>query len=148
MTTINKYKSLEDILGKDQAELRALATGEYETVKLGLLPFTAIDYKEYKSAKNDCMTMIPDGTGGMVPDLDDDMLMVKVVVAGVDKDPRSNFTFANKQLLEKLGVVTAEAAATAILSPGELYKMALEIQTLSGFGPKALKETKDTVKNS
>lgn len=148
MTTINKYKSLEDILGVDQAELRAQATGEFETGKLGVLPFTAIDYKEYKTAKNDCMVMIKDGTGGMVPDLDDDKLMIKVVIAAVDKDPRSNFTFASKALLEKLGVVTAEAAVEAILPPGEIYKMAIEIQNLSGFGASALKETKDTVKNS
>ena len=143
-----KYISLEDILGKDQAELTALANGEYETDKLGVIPFTALDHAEYKQAKRDCMKMVPNGTGGMVPDLDDDKLMIKVIIAAVDKDDRSSFTFANKQLIEKLGVVTADAAVAKLLSPGEIFKMAIEIQNISGFGDKAAKETKEAVKNS
>jgi hypothetical protein len=145
---VTKFVTLEDILGKDQAELTALAQGEYETSKLGTVPFTALSHEEYKQAKKDCMKMVPNGTGGMVPDLDDDALMIKVIVAAVDKDERSSFTFANKALREKLGVLTADAVAAKLLAPGEIFKMAIEIQNISGFGEKAAKEVKDAVKNS
>lgn len=145
--TVKVFITLEDILGKDQAELTALAMGDFETSKLGVIPFMALNHAEYKAAKKDCMQMVPNGTGGMVPDLDDDKLMIKVIIAAVDKDERSSFTFANKQLIEKLGVVTAEAAVAKLLSPGEIFKMAIEVQNLSGFGEKAVKETKDAVKN-
>lgn len=150
---MSKFTTLEDILGKDQAELTALRKGEFETEKLGTLPFTAIDHAEYKQAKKDCMKMVPDGTGGMVPDIDEDKLMTKVIIAAVNKDDRSNFTFASKELLKKLqekdpSIVTAEAAATALLLPGEIFKMAMAIQNISGFGPKAKKEVEEAVKNS
>jgi hypothetical protein len=92
--------------------------------------------------------MVPNGTGGMIPELDDDKLMVKVIVTAVDKDQRSNFTFANKDLLKKLGVVSADEAVSKLLSPGEIYNMAMEVQELSGFGPKAKKNTEEAVKNS
>lgn len=143
-----RYITLEEILGKDQGELTALANGEFETGRLGVIPFTALDHTEYKKAKKDCMTMVPNGTGGMMPDLDDDKLMVKVIIAAVDKDERSSFTFANKALMEKLGVVTADAVVTKLMLPGEIFKMAVEVQNISGFGDKAAKETKEAVKNS
>jgi len=148
MANAKKYVTLEDILGKDLAELTALAKGEFATEKLGVIPFTALDHTEYKQAKKDCMKIVPNGTGGVVPDLDDDKLMLKTIIAAVDKDDRSSFTFANKQLLEKLGVATADAAVAKLLSPGEIFKMAIEIQNISGFGQKAQEELKEAVKNS
>lgn len=145
---IKKYATLEDILNTDNDNLTKLDTGEYEVDKLGVIPFTAIDHAEHKQIKKDCMKMVPNGTGGMVPELDDDKLMLEVIVTAVDKDPRSNFTFANKGLLDKLGVTTANAAVGLLLKPGEIFNMAIEIQNLSGFGEKAKKEVKDAVKNS
>ncbi|MCO5387794.1 MAG: hypothetical protein NHB14_20725 [Desulfosporosinus sp.] len=142
------YATLESILGKDQSELTALKQDEFTTEKLGTLPYTAVDHKEYKVAKRGCMKMIKDGTGSMVPDLDDDQLMLEIIVAAVDKDGRSDFTFANELLLKKLNVVTATAAVSQLLSPGEIFNLAIEIQGLSGFGAKAAKDLKDDVKNS
>lgn len=147
MENIKKFVTLEDILGKDSAELTALNKGEFDTDKLGLLPFTAVDHAEYKAAKKDCMKMVKDGTGGMTPELDDDKLMIRLVVAAVDKDDRSSFTFADKALLAKLGVVTADGAVGKLLSPGEIYKLAVEIQNISGFGEKVKEEVKEEVKN-
>jgi len=141
------YVTLENILGKDQAELTALKQGEYETEKLGLLPYTAVDHAEYKAAKNSCMRMVPDKSGGRVPELDDDRLMLEIIVTSVDKDQRSNFTFASKALLEKLGVVKATDVVAKLLSPGEVYNLAIKIQDLSGFGLKAELEIKEAVKN-
>lgn len=142
------YVTLEDILGKDQAELTALKQDDYDTEKLGNLPFTAIDHAEYKVAKKSCMKNVPDGSGGMTLDLDDDKLMLEIIVAGVGKDTRSNFTFADAGLLKKLGVVTATGAAAKLLSPGEIFNLAVKIQDLSGFGKKAALEVKEAVKNS
>lgn len=146
----NKYVSLEDILGKDTEALTEVKKGEFDVEKLGTIPYSAIDHKEYKQAKKDCMQMVPnpDKSGSMVPDLDDDKLMLKVIVAAVEKDQRSSFTFANKALLEKLGVQTAEAAVSKLVAPGEIYKWAVDIQNLSGFGQKAQADLKDAVKNS
>jgi hypothetical protein len=144
-----KYSlSLEDVLGKDDKELTALKKDDFETEKLGVVPFTAIEHEEYKQAKKDCMKMVPDGTGGMQPDLDDDKLMSKIIIAAVGKDDRTNFTFANKELLKKLGVATAEAAVGKLLSPGEIYRLAMKVQNLSGFGQPAKKQAEDEVKNS
>lgn len=148
MTNLNKFTSLEDILGKDAEVLTALKTGEFYTAKLGLLPFTAIDQTEYKNAKKDSMKMVPNRTGGMEPDLDEDKLMALVVIAAVHKDQRSTFSFASKALLEKLGVVTAVDVLAKLLAPGEIQNFAIEVQTASGFGPKAQKEVEDDVKNS
>lgn len=145
---MSKFVTLEAILGKDQEVLTALKQGEYQTEKLGLLPFSAVDHDEYKQAKKDCLKMVKDGTGGMVPDLDDDKLMIKVIVAAVDKDKRSNFTFADKQLIGKLGVITADQAVATLLSPGEIYNLAMEVQTISGFGAKAKANLEEEVKNS
>ena len=99
------------------------------------------------------MKMVPNGTGGMVPDLDDDKLMIRIITAAVAKDDRSTFTFASKELIKKLqqkypDVVTADQAVSKLLSPGEIYKLAVEIQNISGFGQKAAEETKEAVKNS
>lgn len=143
-----KFISLEDVLGKDTAELTALKKGEFDSEKLGPIPYTAIEHPEYKQAKKDCMKMVPTGDGGMQPDLDDDKLMVKVIITAVDKDDRSNFSFASKELLKKFGVQTAEAAVGKLLSPGEVYRFAMEVQNLSGFGKKKAKEDKEAVKNS
>lgn len=143
-----KYINLEDVLGRNNEELEALEQGEYETDKLGLLPYTAVEHTEYKQAKKDALKLVPNGTGGMTPDLDDDKLMVRLVIAAVEKDQRSSFSFANKQLLEKLGVATADAAVSRLLKPGEIYNIAIDIQNLSGFGEKKEKEDSEAVKNS
>jgi len=145
---MRKFISLAAILGKEDKELTELKQGEYETDKLGTLPFTAVNHDEYKTAKKDCLKMVKDGTGGMVPDLDDDALMVKLIIAAVDKDKRSDFTFANKELLKKLGIVSAAAAVDKLCSPGEIYNLAMDIQALSGFGKKAEIKTEEAVKNS
>lgn len=145
---VKTFLTLEDILGKDADALKAVPEGEFETEKLGTVPFKALTYAEYKQAKKDCVKYTPDGNGGIKTDIDDDRLMVKVVLLGVDKDERSNFTFANKALLDKLGVVTAEAAAGVLLSPGEIVNFAVAIQNASGFGKKKQKEDSEAIKNS
>lgn len=145
---VKSFLTLEDILGKDAEELRAVAQGEFETEKLGTVPFTALTYAEYKQAKKDCISYTADGSGGIKTDIDDDRLMVKVVLTGVDKDERSNFTFANKALLEKLGVVTAEGVIGVLLSPGEIVNFAVAIQNASGFGKKKQKKDSEEIKNS
>ena len=74
--------------------------------------------------------------------------MTKIVILAVDKDQRSNFTFANGALLKKLGVHTAEGALSTLLPPGEIVNFAVAVQNASGFGNKAKKKAKDSVKNS
>jgi hypothetical protein len=143
-----KFISLEEILGKDTTQLSTLSLGEFETQTLGHVPFTSVDYDEYKVMKKDCMKMVPNGTGGMQPDLDDDKLMLLLVIDAVDKDTRSTFTFRNKELLAKLGVSTAEGAAKKLLKPGEVINFAVAVQNASGFGKKAQKENSEAVKNS
>jgi hypothetical protein len=146
--TENKFINLEDILTKDVEVLTALKTGTLKVEKLGTLPITAIDSAEYKQIKKDCMKMVPNGTGGMFPEVDDDKMMIRVIITAVDKDQRSNFTFANKQLLEKLDVATADEAVSKLLSPGEIIYAATEVQELSGFGQRAKKAQEEEVKNS
>lgn len=142
------FLSLEDILGRDNDELKAVPQGEFETEKLGMVPYSALTYAEYKQAKKDCVKFVPDNSGGIRTEIDDDRLMVKVVLLGVDKDNRSNFTFANKALLDKLDVVTAEGAVGVLLSPGEVVNFAVAIQNASGFGKKKQKEDSEAIKNS
>lgn len=146
--TAQKFVSLEDVLGRSEEELKALKTGEFETAKLGVIAFTAIEQHEYKQAKKDGVIQVPDGTGGMRKDIDDDKMMVKVILAAVAKDTRSTFTFANKDLLTKLGVGSADGVVTKLLSPGEILRMAVEIQDLSGFTDKIQKQAEVDVKNS
>lgn len=143
-----KYISLDEVLGKDNAELEEVKQGEFEAEKLGLIPYSAVDHSDYKQAKKDCITHVPNGTGGMDTDLDDDKLMVRLIIAAVAKDKRSSFTFANKQLLNKLGVAAADQAVSKLLSPGEIYNLAIDIQNLSGFGERKQKEDAEKVKNS
>lgn len=144
-----KVISLEDVLGKDAADLQQLKQDMIDVEKLGgALPVSALENPEYKTIKKDCMTFVTDKTGGMKPEIDDDKLMLRVIVAAVDKDKRSNFTFANKKLLEKLGVTTADQAVEKLLSPGEIFNAAMVVQDISGFGQKAKKAAKEEVKNS
>lgn len=143
----NSFVSLDMILGRDHAELVSLAQDVVESAKLGKIPVTALDNEEYKTIKKDCMTFKKVGNR-MQPDLDDDKLMVEVLIAAVDKDKRSDFTFRNKELIAKLGVVTATQAAEALLSPGEIFKGAIVVQDISGFGEKAEAEAKKEIKNS
>lgn len=143
-----KFLSLEEILGMDTQELTAEKQGFFQTDKLGAIPFTAISYDDYKQAKKDCVTYSQDDNGVIQTKVDDDKLMTKIVILAVDKDPRSNFTFANGALLKKLGVHTAEGALCKLLPPGEVVNFAVAVQNASGFGNKAKKKVKDSVKNS
>ena len=144
----SKFISLEDVLGQNTDDLTALKTDDFDTEKLGTVPVTAVSNPEYKEIKKQCMKMVPTGDGGMQPDLDDDKLMLLIVLKGIDKDKRSDFTFYDKQLLKKLDVVSGEEAAEKLLSPGEIYSGAMTIQNISGFGKKAQKDREDEVKNS
>lgn len=143
-----KFLSLEEILGRDTEELTKEAQGHFTTSKLGNVPFTAISYDDYKQAKKDCVTYEQDDSGIIQTKVDDDKLMTKIVILAVDKDNRSNFTFANGALLKKLGVFTAEMALGKLLSPGEIVNFAVAVQNASGFGTKKKKQVKDSVKNS
>lgn len=143
-----KFLSLEEILGKDTEELTREAQGHFTTSKLGTIPFTAISYDDYKQAKKDCVTYEQDDNGVIQTKVDDDKLMTKIVILAVDKDKRSNFTFANGALLKKLGVFTAEMALGKLLSPGEIVNFAVSVQNASGFGTKKKKQVKESVKNS
>lgn len=148
-----KFATLESILGKDTEALTALKQGVFTSERLGDIAFTAIDYKEFKQAKTDSIKMVPNGTGGLVPDVDEDKLMIEVIVLAVEKDKRSDFSFANSQIIAKLqesdpNVITATHAVQKLLLPGEIYVFATEIQGLSGFGPQAAKEAKEDIKNS
>lgn len=141
------FLSLEDILGKSTEELTAEAQGHFATEKIGAVPFTAISYDDYKQAKKDCVTYSQDDNGVIQTKVDDDKLMTKIIILAVDKDQRSNFTFANSALLKKLGVFTAEGALAKLLSPGEVVNFAVAVQNASGFGNKKKKQIKDSVKN-
>lgn len=144
--TVASFLSLEDVLGLDTDKLTAVAQGTFDTEKLGTIPFSAIDYSEYKQAKKDCMQItVKDGVVNTT--VDDDKLMIKIILLGVDKDTRSNFTFASKALLEKFDVHTADAVVGTLLSPGEIVNFAVAIQNLSGFGPKKVAKDAEAVKN-
>ena len=143
-----KFLSLEEILGMDTADLTAEKQGFFHSEKLGDIPYTAISYDDYKQAKKDCVTYDQDENGVIQTKVDDDKLMTKIVILAVDKDQRSNFTFANGALLKKLGVHTAEGALSTLLPPGEIVNFAVAVQNASGFGNKAKKKVKDSVKNS
>lgn len=144
-----QFASLEFVLGKESGELVGLAQDVIEVEKLGTLPISAISNPEYKVIKKECMSFKKAEKGGrMVPELDEDKLMLAIVIEAVHKDERSNFTFRSKELLAKLGVITAEQAAEAMLSPGEIFKAAIKVQDLSGFGDKAEEEAREEIKNS
>lgn len=143
-----KFLSLEEILGMDTETLTAEKQGHFQTEKLGAIPYTAISYDDYKQAKKDCVTYSQDDNGVIQTKVDDDKLMTKIVILSVDKDKRSNFTFSNGALLSKLGVFTAEGALGKLMAPGEIVNFAVAVQNASGFGNKAKKKVKDSVKNS
>jgi hypothetical protein len=143
-----KFLTLEDVLSRDTERLTAIKQNEFESEKLGEIPFSALTNPEFKQAKKECIKMVPNGTGGMYPEVDDDKLVLRVITTAVHKDPRSNFTFQDKALLEKFGVVSADQVVEKLLSPGEISRFAVAVQDLSGFGQKAAKEAKEQVKNS
>ncbi|NIK67937.1 hypothetical protein [Paenibacillus sp. BK720] len=148
-TTKQNFLSLDDILGRDIADLEKLPNGEFNVAKLGgAIPWTAVTQDEYKVAKKGCFNL-KQGKKGQKPemDFDDDKLKVRLIVEAVHKDTRSDFTFANKQLLEKLGVTTAEQVVNALVSPGEIHNWAVEIQDASGFSDTAQEEAADDIKN-
>lgn len=142
------FISLEEILGKDVTELSTLTQGTFTTQAIGTIPYTSVDFDEYKAMKKSCVTMVPNGTGGMKPEVDDDKLMQLLIVEAVDKDERSTFTFRDKRLLDKFGVLKDVAVVGKLLKPGEILQFALAIQNDSGFGKQAQKEASDAVKNS
>lgn len=150
---MKNFVTLDAILSKDNEALALINQGEFESQKLGCIPFTAISHDEYKTAKRSCMSFVKQKGGRMAPEMDDDKLMVLVIVAAVDKDTRSDFTFASKKLFDKLKaagleVNTAEGAVKALLSPGEIHNFAIEVQDTSGFGPQAAAEDAEEIKNS
>jgi hypothetical protein len=148
------YTSVEQILAMDTAELVAVKQGEFPTKKLGLVPYTALDHTEYKQAKKDCVKIEPDdrAPGGVRIDMDEDKLMIRAIIAAVDKDKRSNFTFASKDLINKLQqadptVVSADQVVNKLLSPGEIYDFAVAVQNLSDLGTKAEIKAEENAKN-
>ncbi|EIW19911.1 MULTISPECIES: phage tail assembly chaperone [Pelosinus] len=148
-----QFITLDEILTKDNAALATVKQSEFESDKVGLIPFTAISHDEYKAAKKSSMSFVKQKGGRMAPEMDDDKLMVLVIIAAVDKDTRSDFTFASKKLFDKLKaagleVNTAEGAVKALLSPGEIHNFAIEVQDTSGFGPKTAAEDAEEIKNS
>jgi hypothetical protein len=152
MEEVKKYVSLEDILSRDAEELAELKTGEFQTEKLGLIPFTALEQSEFKIIKKDARKQVSDGKGGQTIDVDEDKLAVRSIIAAVDKDKRSSFTFANRELIQKLqqkdsAVTTADDVVSKLLSPGEIYRFANEIEKTSGFSKEAKEETEAAVKN-
>lgn len=144
------YLSLEDVLGKKAEELTAVTLGEIDAKKLGgKLPVTSFDNETFKQIKKDCTVFTKDGKNGrLMPTLDEDKLMVEVIVAAVDADTRSDFTFRNAKLLEKVGVISAAEAASLLLSPGEIVRGAQEVQAICGFNSEADEERVAEVKNS
>lgn len=145
---VTNFISLEDVLAKDLQDLAPVTQGAFTVEKLGDIPYSSIEYDEYKAMKKACTKMVPNGTGGMRTDIDEDKLMIMIVVEAVDKDKRTSFTFRNKGLLDKLGVVTDQGAVTKLLKPGEIVNFAVKIQNDSGFGKTAEKAASDAVKNS
>lgn len=143
-----KFISLKQILSKDAADLEPVEEGIFKSESLGAIPFTSLTLPEHKQAKKDCVTYVKRGKQ-MVPDIDEDRLMQKVIVTAVDKDQRSDFTFASKELLKHLGITTAEQAVQKLLKPGEIYDFAMAIQDKSGFGDsdRVDDETADAIKN-
>lgn len=145
---MSNFVDLSKILGTEAAELTALKQGEATSDKLGTVPFTALNFEKYKEVKKDCMKMVKTkNKGRLVPEMDEDLLMVKVIIAAVDKDTRSEFSFANKALLDHLGVITAVKAVEALLSPGEILHFATEIQEVSGFTAEEDEELEAEIKN-
>lgn len=144
------YLSLEDVLGKKAEDLTAVSRSEIDAKNLGgRIPVTSFDNETFKQIKKDCTEYKKEGKNGrMVAVLDEDKLMIEVIVAAVDADDRSDFTFRNAQLLEKLGVITATDAASRLLSPGEIQRGAMEVQDICGFTPAAAEERSKEAKNS
>jgi hypothetical protein len=142
------FISLEQVLGRDTTELSTATEGTFTTKTLGNIPYTSVDFEEYKAMKKACTKMVPNGTGGMTQDIDDDKLMIMLIVEAVDKDKRSTFTFRNGELLKKIGKLTDEGAVKFLLKPGEIVNFAIAIQNASGFGKKAQEAASEAVKNS
>lgn len=143
------FLSLDDILSRDKKELDQLPQGEFWVSRLGgKVPWTTVTQPEYKAAKKGCLNIKP-GKRGQKPEMefDDDKLKVRLIIEAVDKDTRSDFSFANKQLLDKLGVVTAEQAVDTLVNPGEIHNWAVEIQDAAGFSDSAQEEAADDIKN-
>ncbi|TVX92224.1 phage tail assembly chaperone [Paenibacillus agilis] len=148
-TKTASFLSLDDILTRDTKDLAKLPQGEFFVTKLqGKVPWTTVDQPEYKAAKKGCFKLKPTKKGQKPEmDFDDDKLKIRLIIEVVDKDPRSDFTFASKPLLEKLGVTTAEQAVERLVSPGEIHNWAMEIQETAGFSDEAQEEAAEDIKN-
>lgn len=153
-----QFITLEMILSKDAEELSPVSLGEFHIPRLGAtIPFASLTAEEQKQARKDCRSTVRQGKQ-LVPQVDDEKMMMKLIVQAVDKDKRSTFSFANKALMEHLTkvneaqglkpVLTAEQAVAAMLKPGEITDFAVAIQDLCGFGPENGEEIAEQVKNS
>ena len=142
------FISLDTILDRSNDDIKATSEGEFEIEGLGLVPYTSVDHDEYKAIKKATTKMVPNGTGGMHSDVDEDEMMLQLIVEAVHKDKRSTFTFRDKRMLDKFGVTKDTSVVKKIMKPGEVVKFALAIQNASGFGKKAQAEASDAVKNS
>lgn len=142
-----EFISLEDVLGKGDSELFALNQGVITASKLGKLPVTQLSNAEYKQIKKDHTSFEKLGKR-MIPKVNEDKMYVDCIIAAVDKDDRSNFTFKKKDVLERLGVISAAQAVEALLLPGEIVNAAITIQEISGFTDDAEEEMRQDVKNS
>jgi hypothetical protein len=143
---MDNYVSLDQVLKLGTEELNNVRQGVFSTRKIGLIPYSGINNDEFKSARKDSVKI--SGKKDNEIEIDDTKMMISVIISAVDKDKRSDFSFANKELLTKLGVFSAEAAVNILLDPGEVVNMATEIQDISGFSQTAITKVEDDVKNS
>ena len=155
-----KMLTLEDVLGLPDEQLTAVVRGTYHVKKLGDVPYTALDFAEFKQIRKDCITTEIEN-GQVNTQVDDVKMAVKCVITAVAKDTRSNFTFASKQLFKKLedaikakdpnsakSIIRAEDAVAELLFPGEIMNFAQTIQVASGLSAAAAKKDSDDIKNA
>ncbi|MCM3789422.1 hypothetical protein M3221_13535 [Domibacillus indicus] len=132
------FVSLEDVLGKDPKILTQTKEGVIKAERLGgKIPITSLTPDEHAQIKKDCTYMDKLPNKRYAPQIDDDKLMIRVIIAAVHKDQRSNFSFKDKSLLKKLGVQTADQAVKELLFPGEITAAAMVVQDISGFDDEA-----------
>lgn len=142
------FVTLDMVLDRGVEALTVVQQDEYKTARLGLVALSGLDIEEHKECKKDSTRMVNHPQIGLYPEIDEDRMLLLSIMKSIEKDPRSNFTFANKALQEKLGVKTAEAAARKLLLPGEIIHMVKVVQRLSGFAGATQAEKEDAVKNS
>lgn len=150
------YATLNDILGLDTDVLTTLETSEFTSKKLGVIPYTEVEPGEYAGMKKKAYKTKVSGSGrknqNVEMDFDDELLKVMLIIEAVEKDKRSDFTFASKALIEKLSkkddnVVTAVDVVRKLLSIGEINDWAIDIQDISGITEQAKEEQVEAIKN-